>query len=87
MPKINSNLPPPPQNAKGHSCIEIALQDYNFVFLNSHKNKNISNMKKLSNHSLLKEQETSPEAVKNETDLCILIYTEFKSEIVKNLRN
>ena len=43
-------------------------------------------MKKLRNHSQLKEQETSPKAVNNETDLCSLIDIEFKSETVKILK-
>ena len=42
-------------------------------------------MKKLRNHSQLK-QEDSPEAANNETDLCSLIYIEFKREIVKILK-
>ena len=41
-------------------------------------------MKKLRNHSQLKQQENLPKAVNNETDLCSLIDTEFKREIVKN---
>ena len=47
-PKINSNIP---QNTKGHICIEIALQYYSLVSLNSQEKKNISKMKKLRNHS------------------------------------
>ena len=43
-------------------------------------------MKKLRNHSQLKEQVNSPEAANNETDLCRLIDTEFKREIVKILK-
>ena len=43
-------------------------------------------MKKLRYHSQLKEQETSSEAANNETDLCSLIDTEFKREIVKILK-
>ena len=43
-------------------------------------------MKKLRNHSPLKEQENSPEAANKETDLCSLIDTEFKREIVKLLK-
>ena len=43
-------------------------------------------MKKFRNHSQLKEQETSSEAANNETDLCSLIDTEFKREIVKILK-
>ena len=83
MPKIN--ITPPPQNTKGHSCIEVALQDYSLASLNSQKNKNISKMKKLRNHSQLKEQ-NSHEAANNETDLCSLTDTEFKREILKILK-
>ena len=43
-------------------------------------------MKKLRNHSQLKEQENSPEAANNETDLCSQIDTGFKREIVKLLK-
>ena len=43
-------------------------------------------MKKLKNHSQLKEQENSPEEANNEIDLCSLTDTEFKKEIVKILK-
>ena len=43
-------------------------------------------MKKLRNHSQLKEQEYSPEAANNDTDLCSLTDTEFKKEIMKILK-
>ena len=43
-------------------------------------------MKKLRNHSPLKEEENSPEAANNETDICNLTDTEFKKEIVKILK-
>uniref|UniRef100_A0A8D2AAZ4 L1 transposable element RRM domain-containing protein n=1 Tax=Sus scrofa TaxID=9823 RepID=A0A8D2AAZ4_PIG len=43
-------------------------------------------MKKLRNYSHLKEQENSPEARNNETDLCSLTDTEFNREIVKILK-
>ena len=43
-------------------------------------------MKKFRNHSQLKEQENSPEAANNETDLCSLTDIEFKREIVKILK-
>ena len=43
-------------------------------------------MKKLRNHAQFKEQENSPEAANNETDLCSLIDTEFKRETVKILK-
>ena len=52
---------------------------------NSQKNKNTSKMKKLRNHSQLKEQ-NSHEAANNETDLCSLTDTEFKREVVKILK-
>ena len=40
-------------------------------------------MKKHKNHSQLKEQENSPKADKNETDLCSLTDIKFKKELVK----
>ena len=43
-------------------------------------------MKKHRNHSQLKQQENSPKADNNETDLCSLIDFEFKREIVKILK-
>ena len=43
-------------------------------------------MKKLRNNSKLKEQENSSESANNETDLCSLIDTEFKRDIVKILK-
>ena len=43
-------------------------------------------MKKLRNHSQLKEQENSTEGANNETDLCSLTDTKFKREIVKILK-
>ena len=56
------------------------------VSLNSQKKKNINKMKTLRNHSQLKEQENSPEAANNETDLRSIIDTEFKKEMVKILK-
>ncbi len=43
-------------------------------------------MKKLRNHSQLKDQESSPKAVNNEMDLGSLTDFEFKREIVKILK-
>ena len=43
-------------------------------------------MKKLRNHCQLKQQENTPEAANNETDLCSLTDFEFKREIVKILK-
>ena len=43
-------------------------------------------MKKFSYYYQLKEQENSPKAANNETGLCSLVYTEFKNEIVKILK-
>ena len=43
-------------------------------------------MKKLRNHSQSNQQENSPKAVNNETDLCSLTDLEFKREIVKILK-
>ena len=50
------------------------------------KKKTTSKMKKLRNHPPLNQQENSPKAVYNETDLCSLTDLEFKREIVKILR-
>jgi len=54
--------------------------------LNSQRKENITKMKRLRNHSQLKEQENSPEAVNNEIDLFRLIDTVFKREVVKILK-
>ena len=43
-------------------------------------------MKKLRNHSQLKEQENSPEGANSEADFCSLTDTMFKKEIVKILK-
>ena len=43
-------------------------------------------MKKHRNHSQLKEQENSPKADNNETDLCSLTDIEFKREAFKILK-
>ena len=43
-------------------------------------------MKELRNHSQLKEQENSPEAANNKTDICSLIDIEFKRGVVKILK-
>ena len=43
-------------------------------------------MKNLRKNSQLKEKETSSEAGNNETELCSLIDTEFKREVVKILK-
>ena len=43
-------------------------------------------MKKLRNHSQLKQWENSPKAVKDETDLCSLTDFKFKRERVKILK-
>ena len=50
------------------------------------KKKTTSKMKKLRNYSQLNQQENSPKAVNNETDLCSLTHLEFKREIVKILK-
>ena len=46
----------------------------------------MSKMKKHKNHSQLKEQENSPKADNNETDLCSLTDIVFKSKILKILK-
>ena len=43
-------------------------------------------MKKLRNHFQLNQQENSPKAANNETELCSLTDLEFKKEIVKILK-
>ena len=43
-------------------------------------------IKKHRNHSQLKEQENSPKAISNETDLCSLADIEFKREVLKILK-
>ena len=53
---------------------------------NSQKKKSTSKMTNHRNDSQLKEQENSPKAVSNETDLCSLTDFEFKREIVKILK-
>ena len=83
MPKVNNS---PSQNTKRCSCIEIVLQDYSLVSLNSQKKKNVSKMNNLRNHSQLKEQENSLKPANNEIDLCSLTDTEFKREMVKILK-
>lgn len=70
----------------GYTCIEVVLQDYSVASLNSQKKKGISKRKKLRNHSQLKEQEDSPKAVNNETDLCTLTDIEFKRETAETLK-
>ena len=50
------------------------------------KKKTTSKMKKLRNHPQLNQQENSPKAINNETDLCSLTKFEFKREIVKILK-
>ena len=57
-----------------------------FASPNSQKKKNTSKMKKLRNHSQLKQQENSPKTVSNETELCSLTDIEFKRETVKMLK-
>ncbi len=42
-------------------------------------------MKKLRNHSQLKEQENSPEGANNETDLCSLTDTKFQKGDSENM--
>ena len=43
-------------------------------------------MKKLRNHSQVKQQENSPKAVNDETDLCSLTDNDFNREIEKILK-
>ena len=56
-----------------------SLTRLQFVFPKlTEKEKNTRKMKKLRNHCQLKEQENSPKAVNNETDLFSLTGIEFK---------
>ena len=50
------------------------------------RKKTTSKMKKLRNHPQLNQQENSPKAVNNETDLCSLTDLEFKREIMNILK-
>ena len=50
------------------------------------KEQNTTKIQKFINHSQLKEQENSPKAINNETNLCSLTDLEFKMEIVKILK-
>ena len=53
---------------------------------NSTRKKKTSKIKKLRNYPQLNQQENSPKAVNNETDVCNLTDLEFKREIVKTLK-
>ena len=44
-------------------------------------------MKKLRDHSQLKEQKNSPQGANNETDLCRLTDTEFKKDNTEGIKN
>ena len=55
-------------------------------YISTKKKKTTSKMKKLRNHPQLNQQEISPKAVNNETDLCSLTDLEFKRKIVKILK-
>ena len=50
------------------------------------RKKTTSKMKKLRNHPQSNQQESSPKAVNNETDLCSQTDLEFKREIGKILK-
>ena len=82
-PKSNRN---PSKNTKGCIGLEVALQDYSWAPPNSQKKKNRGKIKKLRNHYQLKQQDNSPKAVNNETNIYSLTNTEFKGEIVKILK-
>ena len=87
---------PPPQCAHTSSAhpweasdchsMPPTVPNYSLASSNSQKKKNTSKMKKLRNHSQLKQQENSLKAVKNETDLCSLTDLVFKREILKVLK-
>uniref|UniRef100_A0A8D0UHA1 L1 transposable element RRM domain-containing protein n=1 Tax=Sus scrofa TaxID=9823 RepID=A0A8D0UHA1_PIG len=65
----------PGQNLPGHRECNSTM-----------KKKITSKMKTLRNHSQLNQQENSPKAVNNETELCSLTNLEFKRETVKILK-
>ena len=71
-----------PSQNKSHQTT-LDCEKLQFGFPNSQKKKNRSMMKKLRNHSQLKQQKNSPKAINNETDLCSLTDFEFKREIVE----
>ena len=75
-----------PTKYKGAHLHRSSLIRLSLASKNSQKKKNTSKMKKHRNHSQLKEQENSPKAVNNETDLCILTDIEFKREVLKTLK-
>ena len=56
------------------------------VSLNSKNKKNVSKVKRLRYHSLIKEQENSPEEANKDTELCCLRDTKFKKDIVNILK-
>ena len=62
--------------------ILTGYREYN----STRKKKTTSKMKKLRNHPQLNQQENSPKAVNNETDLCSLSDMEFKREALKILK-
>lgn len=66
-----------------HRNIPLRLQ-FGFPKL-TEKEKHKQN-EEAQDHSQLKEQENSPEAANNETDLCSLKDTEFKREMAKILK-
>ena len=76
MPALGKrSIAVPKQNLPSHG-------EYN----SSKKKKTTSKMKKLGSQPQLNQQENSPKAVNNETDLCSLTDLEFKREIVKILK-
>ena len=81
--EINSK---PPKIQSGILAYKYPYKTIVLASPNSEKKKNTSKMKKHRNHSQLKQQENSPKAVNNDTDLCSLSDIEFKREIVKILK-
>ena len=77
---------PLPTHGKPPTSPPWTVPNYSLASPNLQKKKNTSMMKKLRKHSQLKQQENSPKAVNNETDLCSLTESEFKREIVKILK-
>ena len=70
-----------PQQWQGKHC-PATFSEYN----STRKKKTTSKIKKLRNHPQLNQQEISPKAVNNKTDLYSLTDLEFKRETVKILK-
>ena len=87
MPRcLKEDWPTPPALRKHSTAVPGQTLLGHGEYTSTKKKKITSKMKKLRNHSQLNQQENSPKAVNNETDLCSLTDLEFKREIVKILK-